>query len=87
MSQSDTHKHPIQKSHIELCFMKLARPLADTNRWNLQGSRGEVWRTLPERVGNETWERVVVPPQGVLIYTILYPSDTCPQLEQSSETE
>lgn len=66
MSQSDTHKPPIQKSHMKLCFMKLARRPSKTNRWNLQGSHGEVWRTLPEQGGIKRGNVLLFRPRGYL---------------------
>jgi len=66
MSQSDTHKLPIQKWNMKLSFVKLARRLSKTNRWNLQGSRGEVWRTLPEGGGMKRGNVLLLRPRGYL---------------------
>lgn len=66
LSQSDKHKLPIQKSNMKLSFTKLARRLSKTNRWNLQGSHGEVWRTLPERGGMKRGNVLLFRPRGYL---------------------
>jgi hypothetical protein len=66
MSKSDTRKIPIQSPHMKLCLMKLARCPSETNRWNLQDSRGEVWRTLPERGGIKRGTVLLFRPRGYL---------------------
>lgn len=46
-------KLPKRKAQIKLCFLKLAGHVTHINRWDFGGNRREVWKTLPEQVGEE----------------------------------